>query len=166
MSWKTYDVRLLTEVGVAPEAADRLSGKGLPVDAHKMFVWNDTRVGQVRALLIAGQCLCLGDFEDGVNTYWLGLSNSSVWMLRGYDSGAQQVGYVNRNAAAFQTFLERWVRFIECGASEEDDDYDDLVQGMIENFTSVDDSAFDDEDHWWARIFEEVELGVLGPGSG
>lgn len=163
MNWQEVDGDVLRRAGVKDPACDRLATKGLPVDAHRWFVLRPERLLGRRDLPGAGPCVYLGDFEDGVNSYWLRLEDSSVWMLRGYDDGPQEVGFVNSSVKVFQTFLERWVRFLECGASDEDDDYEELVEGMIEYFSKWDPPAFEEEDLWWARVFEEVELGVLAP---
>ncbi|MFI8456670.1 SUKH-4 family immunity protein [Kitasatospora sp. NPDC085464] len=49
------------------------------------------------------------------------------------------------------------------GRSEDDAAYEDYAADLLVRARQQDPAAFSDEDGWWSRVFEEVELGVLGP---
>lgn len=112
-----------------------------------------------------GRAAFRGAFEDGVNTYWLLIESGEVWMVRGYEGAAdQQYALVNSSVAGLQQVLAVWEAFTCSGKSNADDDYEDYVEGLIERARLSDPSVFEDEEAWWSRVFEEVELGVLVPG--
>lgn len=46
---------------------------------------------------------------------------------------------------------------------EDDNHYDDLVTDAPENARHADPEAFEDEESWWSRTFEEIENGILAP---
>ncbi|MFJ3176685.1 SUKH-4 family immunity protein [Streptomyces roseus] len=111
-----------------------------------------------------GRAAFLGAFEDGVNTYWLLVDSGEVWMVRGYaDDEDQRYGLVNSSIAGLQNVLAVWEAFACSGKSDADDDYEDYVEDMSERARQCDQRVFEDEDSWWSRVFEEVELGVLVP---
>lgn len=161
--WLPYDASSLARMGVGGEAACGLVERGLPADCNRMFVRDSGRELDVRDLP-PGRAAFLGVFEDGVNTYWLLIDSGEVWMVRGYEGdGDQQYGLVNSSVAGLQNVLEVWEAFACSGKSEADDDYDDYVEDVIERARQSDPRVFEDDEAWWSRVFEEVELGVLVP---
>ncbi|MFG2901003.1 SUKH-4 family immunity protein [Streptomyces zaomyceticus] len=78
-------------------------------------------------------------------------------------SGKQQYGLVNCSDAGPQNALEVWEAFTGSGRSDADDDYEDYVEDVIERARTCDPRVFEDEESWWSRVFEEVELGALVP---
>ncbi|MFD6888807.1 SUKH-4 family immunity protein [Streptomyces sp. NPDC059957] len=161
--WLPYDASSLVRLGVGGEAAFGLIERGLPVDCARMFVRDSARELDVRELP-SGRAVFLGAFEDGVNTYWLLIESGEVWMVRGYEGdGDQQGGLVNSSVAGLQKVLEVWEAFACSGKSDADDDYEDFAESMVEQARQSDPSVFADEEAWWSRVFEEVELGVLVP---
>ncbi|MER6480686.1 SUKH-4 family immunity protein [Streptomyces filamentosus] len=137
--------------------------QGLPADCNRMLVRDSGRELEVRGLP-PGRAVFLGAFEDGVNTYWLVIDSGEVWMVRGYGSdGDQQYGLVNSSVAGLQNVLEVWETFIGSGRSDADDDYEDHVEDVMERARQCDPRVFEDEESWWSRVFEEVELGALVP---
>ncbi|MFG2985413.1 SUKH-4 family immunity protein [Streptomyces sp. NPDC048258] len=163
MLWLPYDAGSLARLAVGGEAVSALGERGLPVDCHRMFVRDSARELEVRDLP-QGRAAFLGAFEDGGNTYWLLIDSGEVWMVRGYEAdGDQQYGLVNSSVAGLQQVLGVWEAFAYSGRSEADDDYEDYIEDVIERARQSDPSGFEDEDSWWSRVFEEVELGVLGP---
>ncbi|MFI7360454.1 SUKH-4 family immunity protein [Streptomyces avidinii] len=85
-------------------------------------------------------------------------------MVRDHEGhGDQQHGLVNFSVAALQKVLEVWEAFARSGRSDTDDDYEDYVEDVIGQARQSDPSVFEDEEAWWSRVFEEVELGVLVP---
>ncbi|MGZ9935363.1 SUKH-4 family immunity protein [Streptomyces sp. NC-S4] len=162
-SWLPYDAGSLVRLGAGGEAVSGLGGRGLPVDCNRMFVRDSDRELELRDLP-PGRAAFLGAFEDGVNTYWLLIDSGEVWMVRGREGdGGRQYGLVNSSVAALQRILGLWEAFARSGRSDSDDDYGDYVEGVIEQARQSDPGVFEDEEAWWSRVFEEVELGVLVP---
>ncbi|MFF3089521.1 SUKH-4 family immunity protein [Streptomyces nojiriensis] len=152
-------------LGAGGEAVSGLGERGLPVDCDGMFVRDSDRELVVRDLP-PGRAAFLGAFEDCVNTYWLLIDSGEVWMVRGYEGdGDQQYGLVNSSVAALQKVLEVWEAFVCSGRSDTDDDYEDYVEDVVEQARQSDPGVFEDEEAWWSRVFEEVELGILVPGD-
>lgn len=161
--WLPYDASALAGLGVGREAVFGLGKRGLPADCNRMFVRDSGRELEVRDLP-PGRAAFLGAFEDGVNTYWLLIDSGEVWMVRGYDSdGDQQYGLVNSSVAGLQNVLEVWEAFAWSGRSDVDDDYEDYIEDVLERARQSDPVVFEDNEAWWSRVFEEVELGVLVP---
>ncbi|MFF1369027.1 SUKH-4 family immunity protein [Streptomyces virginiae] len=161
--WLSYDASALARLGVGREAVSGLGEQGLPADCNRMFVRDSGRELEVRDLP-PGRAAFLGAFEDGVNTYWLLIDSGEVWMVRGYDGDEdQQYGLVNSSVAGLQNVLEVWEAFVCSGKSDADDDYEDYVEAVHERARRSDPGVFEDEESWWSRVFEEVELGVLVP---
>ncbi|MFB6578794.1 SUKH-4 family immunity protein [Streptomyces sp. NPDC056402] len=77
--------------------------------------------------------------------------------------GTSSTGLVNSSVAGLQSVLEVWEAFACSGRSDADDDYEDYVEDVIERVRQSDPRVFEDEESWWSRVFEEVELGVLVP---
>lgn len=161
--WRPYDNRRIASLGADGRYTAALVERGLPLDTYKMFFRNPDRELEVRDLPEVGRSAFLGQFEDGVNTYWLNLADGSVWILRGYDDGPQQTGWINSSVAALQEILGIWDSFIGSGVYEDDDRYEGLVTETIEQARQADPQAFEDEESWWSRVFEEIEFGVLAP---
>jgi len=114
--------------------------------------------------LPAGRGLFLGSFEDGVNSYWLLVDSGEVWMVRGYEGApGEQYGLVNTSVGHLIEMLRIWETFVHSGKSDADDDYQDWADALVERARHADPRALSDEDSWWSRVFEEVELGVLVP---
>ncbi|MFB7467286.1 SUKH-4 family immunity protein [Streptomyces sp. NPDC056224] len=162
MLWLPYDARSLARLGVGGGAVTCLIKQGLPADCNRMFVRDSARELEVRDLP-PGRAVFLGAFEDGVNTYWLQTDSGEVWMVRGHKDDGDQYALVNSSVAGLQQVLAVWEGFACSGKSEADDDYEDYVEDVIERARQADPIVFEDEDSWWSRVFEEVELGVLVP---
>ncbi|WP_393101401.1 MULTISPECIES: SUKH-4 family immunity protein [unclassified Streptomyces] len=163
MGWFPYDSIALASLGVGEEVARALSGRGLPADCNRMFVRDSGRELSVRDLP-QGRAVFLGAFEDGVNTYWLLIDSGEVWMVRGYEGDVDhQYGLVNSSVVGLQRILDVWEGFVFSGRNEAEDDYEDFVEDVIGQARQSDPDVFEDEDSWWSRVFEEVELGALGP---
>ncbi|MFC8202097.1 SUKH-4 family immunity protein [Streptomyces sp. NPDC057298] len=161
--WLPYDASSLTRLGVGGEAVSELVDRGLPADCNRMFVRDSGRELDVRDLP-PGRAAFLGAFEVGVNTYWLLIDSGEVWMVRGFEGdGGQQYGLVNSSVAGLQNVLTVWEAFACSGKRDADDDYEDFVEDVIERARQSDPRVFEDEETWWSRVFEEVELGVLVP---
>ncbi len=162
-TWLPYDEHRLAACGVSGGALRLLVDQGLPADCNRMFVRDPDRELSVRELA-AGRAVFLGSFEDGVNSYWLLTDSGEVWVVRGYEGDAdEQYGLVNTSVEHLVEVLRIWESFVYSGKSDMDDDYDDWAHEVIDRARQVDPMAFADEESWWSRVFEEVELGVLVP---
>ncbi|GAA1635528.1 SUKH-4 family immunity protein [Actinoplanes couchii] len=161
--WLPYRESAVRRAGLEQRAASALTGSGLPVNARRMFVRDSARELETRELDGCGSAAFLGQYEDGVNTYWVSVRDGSVWMLFGYDDVPQRAARINTSVPALQALLTLWDEFIGSGVHEDDDAYEGLVEDVLRRARQADPVMFDDEDSWWSRVFEEVELGVLGP---
>ncbi|MET8576111.1 SUKH-4 family immunity protein [Streptomyces sp. NPDC005012] len=163
VAWSAFERADVESVGARAEDVELLCGVGLPEDSCRMFVRNRRRDMEVRDVTSAGRLAFLGDFEDGVNTYWLNVSSGSVWMASGYEFESASFTCVNSSLRSLQEILEIWEGFIFSGIHEEDDAYEALVERTLAAAYGVDPGIFRDEESWWSRVFEEIELGSLGP---
>lgn len=161
--WTPYDRGRLSDLAITGACAEALTGRGLPDDTYKMFFRNAERELEIRDLPEAGPCVFLGQYEDGVDTYWLRRDDESVWILSGYDDRPQRAGRINSSVTALQEILQIWDSFIGSEVYEDDDRYEGLVAETVESARQVDPQAFEDEESWWSRVFEEVEYGILAP---
>ncbi|MET9592010.1 SUKH-4 family immunity protein [Streptomyces sp. NPDC006516] len=158
-----YDEHRLVSCGVSGGALSLLVEQGLPADCSRMFVRDPDKELSVRELAV-GRAVFLGSFEDGVNSYWLLIDSGEVWMVRGYEGDPdERYGLVNTSVKNLAEMLRIWESFVFSGRSDGADDYDDWAQEVIDRARQVDPMAFSNEDFWWSRVFEEVELGVLVP---
>ncbi|MFC1438207.1 SUKH-4 family immunity protein [Streptacidiphilus sp. N1-10] len=162
LPWQPFDVAAVRAAGVGAEVGRTLEDPGLPVNCIGLFVRNAELELLVRDLP-CGRAVCLGAFEDGVNSYWLALDSGEVWMAYGYEGGPQRFALANSSVAALQRMLRLWESFVLSGRSEDDEDHEDYIADLLDQAQQEDPDAFGDEDAWWSRVFEEVELGVLGP---
>ncbi|MFE1923943.1 SUKH-4 family immunity protein [Streptomyces asoensis] len=108
----------------------------------------------------------LGSQDDDISGTYL-LSQAGEVFIQGPDGG--QLRFVNSGLGSFFHFLEKWSGFVSGPApldASGDIDEDAVIEegvrlkGALER---VDAAAFSDESTWWSNVYEEVELGVLGP---
>ncbi|MBO0819842.1 MAG: SUKH-4 family immunity protein [Nocardiopsaceae bacterium] len=162
--WLPYKQRKLEDLGLSESCAEALLGRGLPKDTHQMFVRNAKRELEIRDLPGCGRSAFLGQFEDGDHTYWLCLSDESIWLLDGYDGDdEQETRWVNSSVTGLQGILAAWDDFMSSGLSEDDDQYDRAVSEATERAHQADLKAFEDDNSWWSLTFDEIENGVIGP---
>lgn len=162
--WLPYKKRKLDSLNLSEACAEALLGRGLPKDAHQMFVRNPKRELEIRDLPNCGRSAFLGQFDDGDHTYWLRLSDESIWLLDGYDDDDEQdTRWVNSSVAGLQGVLAAWDDFMSSGLSEDDDRYDTAISEVTERAHQADLKAFEDEDSWWSLNFDEIEIGAIGP---
>ncbi|MEV4282262.1 SUKH-4 family immunity protein [Actinoplanes xinjiangensis] len=91
------------------------------------------------------------------------LVDGAVWMLFGYDDVPRRTARINTSVTALQAILTLWDEFVGSGVHEDDDGYEELVEEVLRRAREPDPQMFEDEESWWSRVFEEVELGVLAP---
>lgn len=161
--WLPYEERKLAGLGLSEACAEALLGRGLPDDSHRMFVRNTKRELAIRELPGCGRSVFLGQFEDGDHTYWLRLSDESIWLVDGYEE--QETRWLNSSVTGLQGILEAWDGFIGSGLSEDDDSYDAAVSEVMERVHRADSRAFEDKNSWWSLTFNEIEIGAIGPGG-
>lgn len=161
--WRPFERERLESLGLRDEDVELLSGRGLPEDSNRMFVRNSGRELELREFSETGPAVFLGDFEDGVNSYWLAIDSGSVLMAKGYAIEDASIVQVNSSLRSLQGILKVWEEFVFSGMEEEDDAYDSFVERTLADAETADPEIFEDEESWWARVFEEVELGSLAP---
>ncbi|WP_308406819.1 SUKH-4 family immunity protein [Streptomyces sp. AC555_RSS877] len=161
--WLPFEQVALRSAGLRSADAELLAERGLPNDSNRMFVRNARRELHLQEFPRVGPAVFLGDFEDGVNSYWLSVADGSVWIKKGYEGTEGDFTRVNSSLYTFQRMLEIWEGFIFSGVQEEDDSYDALVEQVVTEAGDADPEVFEDEDSWWSRVFEEIELGSLAP---
>lgn len=161
--WLPFSEMGLRPLGLTSEDVRLLSERGLPEDSNRMFVRNPSRELEVREIPQVGPVVFLGEFEDGVNSYWLSANSGSVWMEKGYENSGGGFTRVNSSLRALQETLKIWEEFIFSGVHEEDETYDALVERVVAEAGDVDPEIFENEESWWPRVFEEIELGSLAP---
>jgi hypothetical protein len=82
--WRPYDAGELVCVAVPEPAKAALTARGLPDNAYGHFVRVPERELEVAQLPECGRAAFLAHVEDGYNnTYWLSLTDGSVWMRYG-----------------------------------------------------------------------------------
>lgn len=163
--WLPYDAQELAQLDAPQDAATALADRGLPENAYEMFVRNTARELHVEQLPGCGPAAFLGQNLDGFwNTFWLCLRDGSVWLARGEQGRpAESASRINASVPGLQRLLDVWCAFIGSGVMEEDDGYDNLVADTLEHARDADPEAFEDEESWWSRTFEEIENGILAP---
>lgn len=161
--WLPFSEVALQPLRLTSEDVRLLSERGLPDDSNRMFVRNPSRELEVQEIPQVGPAVFLGDFEDGVNSYWLSVDAGSVWMKKGYGNSEGSFTRVNSSLHALQEILKVWEGFIFSGVHEDDDAYDALVERVVSEAGDVDPEVFESEESWWSRVFEEIELGSLAP---
>jgi hypothetical protein len=163
--WFAHDAQELARLAVPRDTAAALTGRGLPENAYEMFVRNTARELQVVDLPGCGPAAFLGQNQDGFwNTFWLRVEDGSIWLARGEQrQAAESASRINSCVPGLQRVLDVWCSFIGSGVMEDDDGYEGLVANTLERARNADPEAFDDEESWWSRTFEEIENGVLAP---
>ncbi|MFE2871517.1 hypothetical protein [Embleya sp. NPDC059259] len=92
------------------------------------------------------------------------LDSGEVWMLHDYERDAgRRYRLVDSSVSGLRRVPRIREGFVHSGKREADDDHDDYVEDVIEQARQGDPAMSEDEDSWRSRVFEEVELGVLGP---
>ncbi len=164
--WRSYDVDELARVKVPEAAANALAARGLPDNAYEYFVRVPERELKVTELPMCGRAAFLGQHEDGWNnTYWLSLTDGSVWMrYGGRDEPVDHVKRINSSVPALQNMLDVYCAF-EADELEAEDDlqaHADLVCRTVLHAVSTEPELFADSENWWPRTFEEI--GYSAPG--
>ncbi|MFI9548276.1 SUKH-4 family immunity protein [Streptomyces sp. NPDC052016] len=110
--------------------------------------------------------LTLGANEEDIAGRYL-LSEAGEVFIQGPEG--DELRFVNARLDHFFAFMSAWNGFVSNPApvdSSGDVDEDAVIEeGMRlkESLERVDGAAFSDEETWWSNVFDEVELGVLGP---
>ena len=107
----------------------------------------------------------LGTNEESDSGTYLLADSGAVFHV---ESGDTEERFVNSSLAAFLKFMEEWHSFVTTPAPRLADDIDEdrvisIGKKLRRSLKKIDKSAFSDEESWWSMVFEEVELGVLGP---
>lgn len=118
-AWNPYDPSALQGDGVPQAAADALSGRGLPNDACEVFVRNAEHELTVAKLPRAGPATFLADYTDQDNSFWVSLTDATIWMRRGKpDEPADDTQQINTGVEDLQAVLTAWCDLKATGLDE------------------------------------------------
>jgi hypothetical protein len=170
--WRPYDAARLREVGAPEAAAASLTGRGLPDNTLDIFVRVPERELAEADLPECGKAAFLAQAMDGFhNTYWLSLSDGSVWMRYGAADGPiDHMKRINTSVEALQSILavlEAYGRAESGGLGI--DAREDLINQTIIHAVAADPEVFEDDENWWSQTFLEIEFTsakiLLGDGE-
>jgi hypothetical protein len=107
----------------------------------------------------------LASNEEPVTGQYLVSRTGEVFFL----GSESEFRLVNSRLSYFLQFMKVWHRFVSNPAPRDvtgDVDEDAVIEIGMEikgNLERLDEAAFSSEETWWSNVFEEVELGTLGP---
>ena len=163
-AWHPYDGARLAELQAPGAAATALTGRGLPDDAFDHFVRVPERELETGELPECGKAAFLGQAWDGFNnTYWLNVSDGSVWMrYGGRDEPADHVKPINTSVAALQSVLAVYVTYQNAESNNLSvQAREDLIHQAVIHAVAADPDAFTDEENWWPQTFLEIEFSSV-----
>lgn len=140
-------------LGLAGGAAGVLARVGVPASAEPLFaavplrpVTSGPGAGTIQFGTDLGSVLCVRPPDGAV----LSVTDAAGTVRR-----------VNADLASFVEFLLRTCRARDRFPELADDQIDRSVDLLRIELGRIDPSAFDDPDHWWALIFEQLSDGLL-----
>jgi SUKH-4 immunity protein len=161
-TWRPYDAGRLAELGAPTAAVAALAGRGLPEDAYEHFVRVPERELERGVLPGCGDAAFLGHAWDGFNnTYWLSLTDGSVWMRYGqHDEPLHHVKRINSSVEALQSVLVAYLAFALpwSGRMLGTEEHEKLISQSVIHAVAADPTVFEDEENWWSLTFQEVEF--------
>lgn len=162
-AWTPYDPDALEGAGVPQDAAAALSGRGLPRNAYEIFIRTPERELSVADLPDCGRAALLAEYTDEDNSYWVSLTDGSVWMRWGKpDEPADDTQQINTTVAGLQGVLAAWCDLKATGLDENDEEsYEQAVTAAVVGAVSSDPAVFADEEGWWPNFFLELEFTQL-----
>ncbi|HTJ67420.1 MAG TPA: SUKH-4 family immunity protein [Actinospica sp.] len=158
--WSPYDLGALGRAKVPRTAATVLGGRGLPHNAYEIFIRDQTRELSVAELPGCGPAAFLADYTDQDNSYWVSLSDGSIWMRWGAPGHpAHEAARINTTVGGLQSVLAAWCDLKACGLDENDgEDYEQAVAAAVVRAVGGDADAFADDEGWWPSFFLELEF--------
>lgn len=163
--WRPYDADTLARIAAPEAAVTALTGRGLPENAYQHFKRVPSRELEVADLPGCGPAAFLAQVEDGFNnTYWLSLSDGSVWMRYGQQDGpVEGARRINTSVPALQAVLDAWCAFDGPRGSVANDPpaYEQLLDTFVLDAVRADPGIYTDPEGWWPRTLEEA--GFTGP---
>jgi len=160
-AWRPYDAHRLTALGAPEEAAAALTERGLPDGVFEHFVRVPERELKDTDLPEAGKAAFLGQVWDGSNnTYWLSLSDGSVWMRYGApDEPVDHMKRINTTVEALQSVLAVYEAYVRAESGDlEVQAREDLINQTVTHAAAADPAVFEDEENWWPQTFLEIEF--------
>lgn len=158
--WTPYDAAALERAGVPRDAAVALAGQGLPHNAYEVFIRDPVCELSVADLPGCGPAAFLANYSDEGNSYWVSLSDGSVWMRWGTpDEPADDARKINTTVGGLQGVLAAWCDLKATGIDESDEErYGQAVTTTVVAAVSSDPAVFTGEEGWWANFFFELEF--------
>ena len=161
-TWSPYDAVRLAELGAPAAAAAALTGRGLPENAYEHFVRVPERELEQDVLPECGDAAFLGHAWDGFNnTYWLSLTDGSVWMRYGqYQEPPDHMMRINSSVGALQSILAVYLAFGFNGSDRivGAEEHEALVNQSVIHAVAADPTVFEDDENWWSQTFQEIEF--------
>ncbi len=161
-TWSPYDAGRLAGLGAPAAAVAALTGRGLPENADEHFVRVPERELEQAVLPECGDAAFLGHAWDGFNnTYWLCLTDSSVWMRYGqYQEPLDHMKRINSSVEALQSILAVYLAF-EFNGSDRivgTGEHEALINQSVIHAVAADPTMFEDDENWWSQTFQEIEF--------
>jgi hypothetical protein len=158
--WRPYDPAALERTGVPQDAVAALGARGLPRNAYEIFIRDPERELTVADLPGCGPAALLANYTDGDNSYWISLTDGSVWMRWGrLDEPADDSQRINTGVPGLQGVLAAWCDLKATGLDENDEEeYEQAVNSAVVSAVSSDPAAFTDDEGWWSNFFLELEF--------
>ncbi|MBR7828156.1 SUKH-4 family immunity protein [Actinospica sp. MGRD01-02] len=163
--WRPYDADTLARIAAPAAAAAALTGRGLPLNAHQHFNRDPQRELEIVRLPECGPAAFLAQVHDGFNnSYWLSLTDGSVWMRYGRQDGPVELAKpANTSVPALQAVLDAWCAFDGPRGAVDIDPraYEHLLDTFVLDAVRADPEVYADPEGWWPRTVEEA--GYTGP---
>jgi hypothetical protein len=161
-TWGPYDAGRLLALGAPAAAVAALTGRGLPDDAYEHFVRVPERELERAVLPECGSAVFLGHVWDGFNnTYWLSLTDGSVWMRYGqYRETLHHMKRINTSVEALQSILAVYLAFaaVESDRIIGTEEHEALIAQSVIRAVAADPEVFEEAENWWSLTFQEVEF--------
>lgn len=160
--WRPYDAGRLAELGTPTAAVAAVTGRGLPVDACEHFVRVPERELERAVLPECGEAAFLGHVWDGYNnTYWLCLTDGSVWMR--YGQQHEPLHHMKRINSSVETLQSILLVYLAFASTDSDriigtEEHEQLINQSVIHAVAADPTVFEDEENWWSLTFQEVEF--------
>jgi len=159
-AWNPYDPGALERAGVPGAAAEALSRRGLPHNAYEIFIRDPQRELTVADLPEGGPAAFLAHYTDEDNSYWVSLTDGSIWMRWGKpDEPADDTQKINLTVKGLQGVLAAWCDLKATGLDENaEQEYEHAVNTTVIAAVSSDPEAFTISEGWWPNFFLELEF--------
>lgn len=141
---------------LSPETRAFLTGIGLPRDAPLNVTLDLGR--QPASFTVAGtEYLAIGD--DYGTQLGIEVGTDEVWSI-GPD-GALPKRFVNSTVGALVAFLGLYIKYQPALQGASDEEAEEIVAQLRDEFAAVDEAAVDGVENWWSVVLEQTALGLM-----